>query len=315
MAIMLEPISPIAFSILGFQIRWYALAYIAGFVFGFWMLKKLVGANENSPVNATDSRANFHSPLQTKKAWDDLMAAVILGVIIGGRLGYVLFYNLPFFIENPMEIFMLWHGGMSFHGGLLGVIVSVFLFASRTKTQKQSAECRVQSAINNNASNNCTLHTAHCTLQNAFSILDAMSIVAPIGLFFGRIANFINMEVMGRATDGPLGVVFIGNPDQTPRYPSPLFEAGMEGSALFIIMFCLWKFTRLRERAGALSGAFAMLYAAFRIIGEQFRQPDVQLGFIAGGWLTMGMLLSGVMFIAGAAIFAISFRKSHKCSM
>jgi len=271
MAIVIEPISPIAFSFFGLDIRWYALAYIAGFVFGFWLLKRL-------------ARGATHAQLHDKKSWDDLMAAVILGVIIGGRLGYVLFYNLPFFIENPLEIFMIWHGGMSFHGGLLGVMAAVFFFALK----KQNP------------------------LKNMFGILDMMAVAAPIGLFFGRIANFINMEVMGRPTTSALGIVFAGQPDQTPRYPSPLFEAGLEGILLFALMLCFWKFTKLRERAGALSGIFAMLYATFRVIAEQFRAPDVQLGFLAGGWLTMGMLLSAVMFIAGAVVFAVALKKWNR---
>ncbi|MCL2339150.1 MAG: prolipoprotein diacylglyceryl transferase, partial [Proteobacteria bacterium] len=142
MAISIEPISPIAFSLGGIEIRWYALAYIAGFVFGFWLLKKLyVGAHNCAPSpQSGDYDGREYAPLQSKKSWDDLMAAVILGVIIGGRLGYVLFYNLPFFLANPLEIFMVWHGGMSFHGGLLGVIAAVFLFAKRTEKLRQSLE-------------------------------------------------------------------------------------------------------------------------------------------------------------------------------
>ncbi len=261
--IIIQPISAIAFSIGPVAIRWYALAYVAAFVLGFWMLKKLT------------SSSRIEMP---KKSLDDLFTALILGVIIGGRLGYVLFYNLPFFLAHPLEIFAVWHGGMSFHGGLLGVMAAVFLFA-----RKQGLK--------------------------TFAILDMLAVVAPMGLFFGRIANFINMEVMGRVTSQPWGVVFVGNPDTLPRHPSPLYEAGLEGILLFVIMLSLWRWTKLRERAGALSGLFAILYGVFRIFAEQFRQPDTQLGFLMGNWLTMGMVLSGAMIIAGAVVFAVAERK------
>ena len=145
--------------------------------------------------------------------------------------------------------------------------------------------------------------------DNTFKLLDIMAVIAPIGFFFGRIANFINMEVMGRETSVPWAVVFAGHGD-VPRHPSPLYEAATEGILLFIIMYCLYRFTGLRRRPGALGGILAMLYAVFRILCEQFRAPDVQLGFLFGtNWLTMGQLLSYVLFIVGVIIFAIAFRK------
>jgi phosphatidylglycerol:prolipoprotein diacylglycerol transferase len=319
--ILINPISPVAFSIAGFGVRWYALAYIAAFVVGFWMFKRLTLSQ--SSINTGVSKANTtveHCTLNfehSKKYYDDLFTVLILGVIIGGRLGYCLFYNFGFFIAHPLEILAVWRGGMSFHGGLLGVVVSVFIFAVRTEKQKQSSKFKVQS------SNNCTLHFALCTLKNAFGILDILAVVTPIGLFFGRIANFINMEVMGRATAQHWGVVFAGTGDIVPRHPSPLYEAGLEGILLFMIMFTLWK---LQHRAlktssvthrvsrftntGVLSGIFAMLYAIFRFFAEQFRQPDAQLGFLAGtNWLTMGMILSMIMFAVGATVFVIAIRK------
>ncbi len=261
--IILQPISPIAFSLGPIVIRWYALAYVAAFVIGFWLLKRL-----------SRSSSQVEMP---KKSLDDLFTALILGVIIGGRLGYVLFYNLPFFIRNPLEIFAVWHGGMSFHGGLMGVMAAVFLFA-----RKQGIK--------------------------TFAILDMLAVVAPIGLFLGRIANFINMEVMGRVTMKPWGVVFAGG-DILPRHPSPLYEAALEGVLLFVIMISLWHWTKLKERAGALSGLFAIFYGAFRIFAEQFRQPDAQLGFLMGDWLTMGMVLSAGMIIAGVFVFAVAEKK------
>lgn len=289
MAIVVEPISPIAFEILGLQIRWYALSYVAAFMIGYWLVKKLATYKIHSANSKTNTicTLNFENP----KFWDDLLAAVILGTIIGGRFGYVLFYNFSYFVSHPLEIFAVWHGGMSFHGGLLGVLISVFLFA----------KSRNKNIIGANINHH---------MKNTFRILDMMAVAAPIGLFFGRIANFINMEVMGRPTDSKLGIVFNGAIDQTPRHASPLYEAALEGIVLFIIMFCLWHFTKLRERTGALSGAFAMLYAIFRIFAEQFRAPDPQIGFLTSWGLTMGQLLSALMFIIGAMIFIFA-RKNN----
>lgn len=254
-----------AFSVLGLDIRWYALAYIAGFVLGYFVFKSLA-ARPHSGVDIS------------KTQLDDLLTAVIIGVILGGRLGYVLFYNLPFFLAHPLEIFAVWHGGMSFHGGLLGVIIATFLSARKMKL-------------------------------SPWRLLDLMAVVAPIGLFFGRIANFINMEVMGRPTSRPWGVLFAGTGDVIPRHPSPLYEAALEGIVLFVTMFCLYRWTRLRRHPGALAGVLGMLYAAFRIFCEQFRAPDAQIGFLTSWGLTMGQLLSGIMFFAGATIFTIAMRK------
>lgn len=268
MAIIVNPISPVAFSVFGLDIRWYALAYIAGFVLGYFVFKYLAGRR--------DSGVSI-----SKKQMDDLLTAVIIGVILGGRLGYVLFYNLPFFLAHPLEIFAVWHGGMSFHGGLIGVIVAT-MWAGRR------------------------MHL------NPWRLLDLMAVVGPIGLLFGRIANFINMEVMGRPTAQPWGVLFAGTGDVIPRHPSPLYEAATEGALLFVIMLCLYRFTGLRRRPGALAGMLGMLYAVFRIFCEQFRAPDVQIGFLTSWGLTMGQLLSGAMFVAGAIIFACAMRKTVK---
>ncbi|MDR0803741.1 MAG: prolipoprotein diacylglyceryl transferase [Rickettsiales bacterium] len=275
--IIIHPISPIAIDLFGLPIRWYAIAYILGFVLGFWLLKKMTK--------------------WSKKEYDDLMTAIILGVILGGRLGYCLIYNFSYYIAHPLEILAIWQGGMSFHGGLIGVIASVFCFARRSVITQAKAG-------------------VHSGFRVALSILDALAVVAPIGLFFGRVANFINMEVMGRETSGPLGIVFSGS-GQPPRYPSPLFEAATEGLLLFLIMLGLWRWTKLRERAGALSGVFAILYAVFRIFCEQFREPDAQIGFLTNWGLTMGQLLSGLMLAVGIVIMlfakcATSPRKSEK---
>lgn len=265
-----------AFSVFGMPVRWYALAYIFAFVIGYYFMRYLMRRN--------DSQIKL-----SKKQLDDLLSIIILGVIVGGRLGYVLFYNLPFFLMHPLEIFAVWHGGMSFHGGLIGVIAAVLLFARGLRNrEKEFAKSQ--------------------TYDIGFRILDIMAVVAPIGLFFGRIANFINREVMGRPTDSPLGVVFADD-IAVPRHPSPLYEAATEGILLFIIMFVLYRFTDLKRRPGAIGGALGMCYAGVRIFCEQFRAPDVQIGFLTGWGLTMGQLLSGLMFIAGAIIFAFAFRK------
>lgn len=264
MAITLNPISPVAFSLFGLDVRWYALAYVAGFVVGYWLFKRLMCAS-SSAIKLTH------------KQLDDLLTWVVFGVILGGRLGYVLFYDLGYFLAHPLEIFAVWYGGMSFHGGLFGVITSVFLFA-------------------------------HTQKLNAWKILDIMSVVAPIGLFFGRIANFINREVMGRPTDAPWAVVFNGD-TPIPRHPSPLYEAATEGILLFIIMYCLYRCTNLRRYPGALGGIMGMGYAVFRMFCELFRAPDAQIGFLTSWGLTMGQLLSGIMFFAGLLIFVFAIRK------
>ena len=266
MAIVIDPISPVAFSVAGFPVRWYAIAYIIAFISGYTILRR-IGRSKNAEL-----------PL-SKKELDDLLTAVILGVIIGGRLGYVLFYNLPYFLAHPLDILAVWHGGMSFHGGLLGVIVAAIIFAKKWR--------------------------------RALQVLDLIALVAPIGFFFGRIANFINIEIMGRPTDSALGVYFNGVSD-VPRYPSPLFEAATEGVLLFGIMCCLYRFTNLRKYPGALCGAMAMFYAVFRIVCELFRAPDAQIGFLTSWGLTMGQLLSGILFVAGAVFFACALRHRNK---
>ena len=264
MAITINPISPVAFSLAGLDVRWYALAYIAGFVIGYWLFKKMLA----SP------KCQVHLD---KKQLDDLFTAVILGVVLGGRLGYALIYNPLFFIAHPLEILAVWHGGMSFHGGLAGVMVAVWMFARKNK-------------------------------MRTLSIYDMLTVVTPIGFCFGRIANFINMEVMGRVTDVPWAIVFNGE-TMIPRHPSPIYEAFGEGVLLFALMGILYRWTGLRRYAGALTGIFGMGYAVARIVCEQFRAPDVQIGFLTSWGLTMGQLLSAIMFVSGAIIFAVALRK------
>lgn len=268
MAITIQQINPVAFSFVGIDVRWYALAYVAAFIFGYFLFKRLM----RYPNSGLDI---------SSKQMDDLLTAVILGVVLGGRLGYVLFYNLGYFIAHPLEIFAVWHGGMSFHGGLLGVVLATFLFGHKNKI-------------------------------NSWQILDLMAVIAPIGLFFGRIANFINMELMGHPTNMPWAVEFVdknGNVLISASHPSPIYEALAEGALLFAIMYCLYRYTGLRNKPGALAGIMGMGYAVVRIFCEQFRIPDIQIGFLAGDWLTMGMTLSLMMFFCGLAIFIFAFRK------
>jgi phosphatidylglycerol:prolipoprotein diacylglycerol transferase len=264
--ITIPVIPPAALNLFGLEIRWYALAYVAAFIVGLVIMKKLA---KDFPL---------FKPEDAKKSWDDLLTSVILGTILGGRLGYVLFYNLPYYLEHPLEILAIWHGGMAFHGGLLGILIAVFLFAYKRKI-------------------------------SGWRILDMMTVIAPIGLFFGRIANFINMEVMGRATTRPWGIVFEGIPDQIPRHASPLYEAALEGIVLFLIMLFLWKKTNLKKYTGATAALFAILYALFRIFVEQFREPDAQVGFLTSWGLTMGMLLSFGMLLAGTIVLFLKSKK------
>lgn len=274
MAIVINPINPVAFSVFGLPIRWYALAYIAGFIIGFFIFKHL--------TKNKDSAICF-----SKKQLDDILTYIVLGVIIGGRLGYILFYNLPFFIEKPWEVIMLWHGGMSFHGGLIGVIIATLLFVHNNKFSDKSFA------------------------RNSLRVLDVLAVVTPVGLGLGRIANFINMEVMGRITNSPIGIVFNGVREYTyPRHASPLYEATLEGLVLFIIMWLLYTKTKLKNHPGAIGGLFCVFYAIFRVFCEQFRQPDAQIGFLTSWGLTMGQMLSGIMFVVGVVILCCAIK--HK---
>jgi phosphatidylglycerol---prolipoprotein diacylglyceryl transferase len=259
---------PIAISIGPIAIRWYALAYITGIVLG-WVYARSLLKNE---------RLWEGPPPLSLAQLDDFILWVTLGIIAGGRTGYVLFYNLPFFIQHPAEIFEVWKGGMSFHGGFIGCVVAVMWFAR----------------------------------ANGISILslgDITTAVAPIGLFLGRLANFVNSELWGRAADPslPWAIIF-PNGGPLPRHPSQLYEAGLEGILLFTILAVMIRLGALK-RPGLILGSFIAIYGLARIIGEHFREPDPQLGFLWGG-LTMGMLLSVPMVIAGAILIATSWR--HK---
>jgi phosphatidylglycerol:prolipoprotein diacylglycerol transferase len=251
-AIPFPNIDPTLIQIGPIAIRWYALAYIAGIVLGWRLARLLV---ERAPEVAT------------KEQVDDFVTWVTLGVVLGGRLGYVLFYRPGYYITAPWEAFYVWQGGMSFHGGALGVIIAAWLFSRQNGL-------------------------------NWVAFADRVVCVVPIGLFFGRLANFINGELWGRVSDVPWAMVFpTGGPD--PRHPSQLYQAGLEGLALFTVLMVLVSRPAIRARAGVLSGTFLAGYGVARIIGEFFRQPDAHLGFLFAG-ATMGQLLSLPMVAIGA---------------
>ncbi|MFC0242033.1 prolipoprotein diacylglyceryl transferase [Rhodopseudomonas telluris] len=265
-AIAFPVFDPVAVAIGPFAIRWYALAYIAGILLG-WLYARMLLQRERlwgGPAPIT--------PVQ----FDDFILWVTIGIILGGRTGYVLFYNLDFFITHPAEIFELWKGGMSFHGGFMGCVVAVALFGWKRNV-------------------------------SIASLGDITCAVGPIGLFLGRIANFINGELWGRPADDtvPWAMVF-PHAGPLPRHPSQLYEAGLEGIVLFLILALMIRAGALK-RPGLIIGAFLTFYGLARITGEFFREPDPQLGFLWGG-LTMGMLLSVPMVIAGIVVMLLARR-------
>ncbi len=246
-------------------IRWYSLAYIFGIVLGWWLGKKIV--------------KNFLLVVNFKfnvKEFDDLITYLIISIIVGGRLGYVLFYNFEYYISNPVEIIKVWEGGMSFHGALIGIIIGTNLFSTRKNIP-------------------------------AFFFLDVIACVSPIGILFGRIANFINGELVGKATDVSWGIIFPAI-DMMPRHPSQLYEALLEGLILFILINTIT--LKRKYKAGLSSSLFLIFYGIFRIVAEQFREPDSQLGYLFGN-LSMGAILSSIMVISGF-VFLIILRKKNE---
>jgi len=257
MAIAFPAIDPIALEIGPIVVRWYALAYIAG-ILGGW--RYAAGLNSG--------RLNVMS----REQLDDFVVWVTFGIILGGRLGYVLFYKPAYYLGEPLEALMLWRGGMSFHGGLLGVGIAIALFARRNAL-------------------------------DLFRMGDLVTAVVPIGLFFGRIANFINGELYGRAAPDIAWAMVFPHGGPEPRHPSQLYQAGLEGLALLALTFVLLRRPSWREAPGAIAGAFLAGYGLARIAGEMFREPDAHLGYLLGP-LTMGMLLSVPMIAAGLWLIA-----------
>ncbi len=258
---------PVLVQIGPFAIRWYALAYIFGILLGWLYARALIRGE----------RLWGGPPPMTALDFDDFVLWVTLGVILGGRIGYVLFYNPAHFAAHPAEIVEVWKGGMSFHGGFTGCVLAVILFARRRSIPM-------------------------------LSLGDITCAVGPIGLFLGRIANFINSELWGRPTDVPWAMVF-PNGGPFPRHPSQLYEAALEGLALFAILAIAMRMGALK-RPGLIIGLFTVCYAIARIICEFYREPDVQLGFLWGG-LTMGMLLSLPLMLAGFGFILYARRNAR----
>ena len=251
-------INPVLVEIGPFAIRWYALAYIVGILIGW---RYVVWLSKRSPIGIT------------REAIDDFVVWATLGIVFGGRLGYILFYKPDFYFHHPLQALEVWHGGMSFHGGLLGVIFVVWLFSRKRG-------------------------------YHWLGIGDLICCAAPIGLFFGRIANFINGELWGRVTDSPIGMVFPGG-GPLPRYPSQLIEATLEGLVLFLVLLFFATREGSFQRRGFLCGVFLTGYGIARPIGELFRQPDAFIGFLVDGttmgqWLSLPVLLIGLWLLATA---------------
>ena len=245
---------PVAFNILSLEIRWYSLAYIFGILIGWFLCKKIF--IKNSDIG---------------EKFDDYITYLIIGIILGGRLGYVIFYNFNYYSYNILDIFKIWQGGMSFHGGLLGIILSSIIFAKKNN-------------------------------QDPFEYMDFVSLVAPIGIFFGRLANYINSELYGKTTEVLWSVTFT-KIDNLPRHPSQLYEAVLEGAILFLILMYFRKKNYLKK-PGLISGLFLIFYSIFRFFVEFFRMPDEQLGYLIFN-LSMGQIISLIFVIIGTILFYI----------
>ncbi len=259
-----QGLDPIAFSLGPLVVRWYGLAYVLGFVCAaaiiYFVAKRWkLGMSEDNLLT--------------------LMVCAIVGVVLGARIGYVLFYGDGYYLSHPLEILAFNQGGMSFHGGLVGLLIGGAVAALMTRIP-------------------------------FLTLADLGSIAAPIGLFFGRCANFVNGELWGAPTDGPLGVVFGGAAGMMPRHPSQLYEAVLEGIVIFCVLFALSR-KRPPRPQGTFLGAFLVLYGIFRFLIEFVREPDVQLGYLWGGWLTMGQVLSAPLIVAGIALLIYAARTRH----
>lgn len=254
-AIPFPNINPIAFNIGGvLEVSWYSLAYIFGIIIGYYLFLFL-GKKSEQQIS--------------RKMLDDMIIYIILGIVIGGRLGFVLFYGFQYYASHPLEIFKTWEGGMSFHGGMLGLIIALYLFCKNHKI-------------------------------DFFPVTDLLCCVVTPGIMLGRVANFINAELYGRVTSVSWGVIF-PNTDFIPRHPSQLYEAAGEGIILFVVMLSLFYFTNLKTKHGALTGAFLVGYSLVRITVEHFREPDIQIGYIMEKY-TLGQILSLPMLCLGLVL-------------
>ena len=254
-------IDPVVLHIGPLAVRWYGLMYVLGTLVAWWLARR---------------RAQAGGRGWNARQVDDLIVFSLLGVILGARLGYVLFYDLAFYLESPAQMLKLWQGGMSFHGGLIGVLVAMAWVARRNG------------------------HTFWQTV-------DMVAPLVPPGLFFGRIGNFINAELYGRITESPLGMIFPGA-GPLPRHPSQLYEAFFEGIILFIV---LWYFSFRKRPGGAVSAVFAIGYGLCRFFVEFFRQPDAHLGPVAFNWLTMGQILCLPLIVSGILVLLYVYRSSN----
>ena len=252
---------PVAIEIFSIEIRWYSLAYILGILIGWYLSKKIFIKND-----------------EINRKFDDYIGYIIIGIILGGRLGYVLFYNLNYYSNNILDVLKIWEGGMSFHGGLIGVIIASILFTKKNN-------------------------------DDVFKYLDIVALVAPIGILFGRIANFINSELYGHESSVPWAVQFI-KIDNLYRHPSQLYEAFLEGFILFLILLIFWK-KKYLEKTGIISALFLIIYSIFRFIVEFFRVPDEQIGYFIFN-LTMGQIISLIFFIFGLFLFLIKNENKKK---
>ena len=264
---MVHNFDPVLIDLGMVKIHWYSLAYVFGILIGWWYGRFLI-----------IRKIHISKQENYLKNFDDLISYIIIGVIVGGRLGYVIFYNLKFFLNQPIEIFKLWQGGMSFHGGLLGVILSTYIFSKVKKL-------------------------------NYRIYFDIICCTAPIGIFLGRIANFINSELYGIPTDKPWGIIF-PEIDNLSRHPSQLYEAFLEGIVLFILINFL--FLKKNFKYGLISFLFLIFYAVFRIFSELYREPDIHIGYIFD-FMSLGSLLSiGMIIFAIIFIFKINLNEQNK---
>ena len=253
-------IDPVAIALGPLKIHWYGLMYLIGIGGAWWLASRRL--------------ARFDASWNKDKL-SDLVFWVAMGVILGGRLGYVLFYDLPAYLAEPAKILRIWEGGMSFHGGLIGVMLATLWFGKRNG-------------------------------KSFFELMDFIAPLVPIGLGAGRIGNFINAELWGKATDVSWAMIFPTDPQQLPRHPSQLYQFALEGVALFVI---LWFYSRKPRPTMAVSGMFAACYGVFRFIVEFVRVPDAQLGYLAWGWLTMGQILCLPMILGGIGLIAYAYKR------
>ena len=267
MALSFPHIDPVALSLGPLEVRWYALAYFAGFLIGWWYGIYLTRLSPHQRPDKNDI--------------DDFIPWAVLGVILGGRIGYTCFYNFSYYAQNPLEVLQVWEGGMSFHGGVLGVITAILVFS-------------------------------YAKNISMLRLSDIFCTAAPFGIFFGRVSNFINGELYGRVTDMPWGVVF-PYAGELPRHPSQLYEAVLEGLVLGILLFVLAHRNEVRSRPGVLTGVFLIVYGLSRIAVEFVREPDAHIGFVFASY-SMGQILSVPLIILGSILISVAIRKKHESS-